>query len=425
MNWFASITIGLLTAAVGAFLAGCVAVAAVAWYRISGFEGLSGYFVGTIGLLGGMAGLVIGLVAARKVAATGAPAFFTGLGLSCGIVAGMAGVAALISWMLADIPPKIDGRELDLAVEIRLPIGEAISPGSVVSDSYLTLGSVNPLTHVQRRSERGTLLVSEARYVNGRWIIPGSVGIFTTRGHRSIEVVLGGKSRAGFIVPVPGRPGLKYEQWSEWLPRSGQDGKPWPETEYSYRFRVERRVPPMPPPDPAVVEAEKFAALKPDGQIEEWLHFFREDMPAERAQAVMEVLEERPADLARAIRSTDQTTAESALSAVTKLSRVSPDVAEAVRDVGRNIADAIRRFNEMKPDDADYYSVASGLRTRFSYWHRAWWTVHQKTGVDGRPPLVEILDLALVRAKDPCMDEIIVNARFHLEHLESAANRTP
>ena len=242
MNWFVTITIGLLTAALGAFLAGCVAVAAVAWYRISGFEGLSGYFVGAIGLLGGVAGLIIGLVTARKVAASAAPAFFMGLGLSCGIVVGIAGVAALISWVLADIPPKMDGKDLDLAVQIRLPIGETILPGSVAGDSYLTLGSVNPLTHVQRRSGRGVLLVSEAKLVNGRWIIPGSMYIFTTRGKRSMEVVVGGKLCAGFIVPLPGRPGLKHEQWSEWLPRSGQDGKPWPETEYSYRFRVQRCV---------------------------------------------------------------------------------------------------------------------------------------------------------------------------------------
>ncbi len=424
MNWFASIFIGLLTAALGAFLAGCVAAAAVAWYRISGFEGLSGYFVGAIGLLGGVAGLIIGLVTARKVAASAAPAFFMGLGLSCGIVVGMAGIAALISWMLADIPPKMDGQGLDLAVEIRLPIGETIFPGSVAGDSHLTLGSVNPLTHVQRRSKGGTLLVSDAKLVNGRWIIPGSVDIFTTRGKRSIEVVLGGKSCAGFIVPLPGRPGRKHEQWSEWLPRGRPDGRPWPETEYSFRFRVQRRVPPPPPPDPAAVEAEKFAALKPDAPIEEWLHFLREDMPAESAQAVMKVAEEHPAELARAIRSADQGAAERALSAVTKLSRVSPDVSEAVRDVGRNIADGIRRFNDMKPDEANYYSVASDLRSRFSYWHRAWWTVHQKTGVDGRPPLREILDLALVRAKDSCMDEIVINARVHLEDLESAANRT-
>jgi len=251
MNWFASISIGLLTAALGAFLSSCVAVAAVAWYRISGFEGLSGYFVGAIGLLGGVAGLIIGLVTARKVVTNTAPAFFVGFGLSCGIVVGIAGVAALISWVLADIPPKIDGKELDLGIEIRLPIGETISPGPFDGDSYLTLGSVNPLTHVQRRSERGLLLVSEAKLVSGRWVIPGSVDIFTTRGKRSMEVVLGGKSRAGFIVPLPRRPGRKYEQWSEWLPRSRQDGKPWPETEYSYRLPVQRRVPPTLSPDPA------------------------------------------------------------------------------------------------------------------------------------------------------------------------------
>src|SRR5262249_31552608 len=227
-----------------------VAGACVSWYRISGFEGGSGYFMGASAILGGIAGLFIGLITSRVVAAGLAPGFLEGLGLSWGIVFGIAGVATLIAFLLADIPPKIGGRYLNLEVEIKLPVGETNSPASVTGESCLTLGSV--VNHVQRKSEKGELNVKEARLENGRWIIPASVHLFTMRGKRCIDAQLGGKDVRGFIVPLPARPGKRFEQWSDWEPRPRR-GK-WPETNPCYRFRVQRLPPPTPPPDPAVVE---------------------------------------------------------------------------------------------------------------------------------------------------------------------------
>ena len=54
MNWFLSIFIGILTAAVGAIGAGLVANAAVDWYRITSREGASGYFVVFMDLVGNL-----------------------------------------------------------------------------------------------------------------------------------------------------------------------------------------------------------------------------------------------------------------------------------------------------------------------------------------------------------------------------------
>jgi hypothetical protein len=45
MSWLLSILTGLLAAAVGCLGAGVVAWLCVGWYRISSFEGASGYFV--------------------------------------------------------------------------------------------------------------------------------------------------------------------------------------------------------------------------------------------------------------------------------------------------------------------------------------------------------------------------------------------
>jgi hypothetical protein len=415
MSWFSSIVIALLTGVLGLVCAALVAATSASWYHVSSFEGKAGYFVVAIAFLGGVAGLILGLVTARVVAAGADPGFLKALGLAGGIALGLAGVGAGISWGLADIPPKIGGQYLDLAVEIRLPAGETNSPASVTGDSHLRLGSL--FNHTMRKSEMGELKIAEARYEDGRWIIPGTVHLFTTRGKRTL-MQTSEEAGGGFIVPLPAvRPGKKNEQWSGWEPQPRRGNLPWPDSRPSYRFRVVRQIPPPPsppPPDPKAIEAERFAALKPDAPLQEWLGFLTYEAPAERAKAVTKVVEERPTELAAAIRSPESRVRELALSAVTHLTNVAPEVSEAVLAEGREIADGIRRFNGMKEDDASSHNVQMDLRSRFSDWHHAWWTVHQKTGVDGRPPVQEILNLALVRAKEPSMDEIVANARAHL-----------
>src|SRR5262249_13408917 len=137
-----STLVGLLTGALGLFVAGFVAAGCVQWYRISGFEGKSGYFMGAIALMGGVMGLVIGLVVSRVVAASVTPGFMKAFGLSWAVVLLLGGVAAMISWLLADIPPRIDGRDLTLEVEIKLPAGESNRPVDPDGKASLMLGSV-------------------------------------------------------------------------------------------------------------------------------------------------------------------------------------------------------------------------------------------------------------------------------------------
>src|SRR5262249_23065036 len=128
--------------------------------------------------------------------------------------------------------------------------------------------------------------------------------------------------------------------------------------------------------------------------------------------------EGRQTELAWLIRTTNSTTRELALSAVRKLTRMSPEVRDAVLAEGREIADGVRKFNEMNKDEPRFWDVQIELRSRFNYWKHAWWTVFRTYGLDGRPPVKEIYDLALVRARDTSMGEIEVNARVILEALE-------
>jgi hypothetical protein len=421
MGWFASFGVGVLTGALGVLLAGAIAAACVNWYRISGFEGKSGYFVVFTALGGGFASFLIGIVTSRIVASGANPGFLKALGASAAVVAGIAGAAALIAWLLADIPPKIDGDELDLEIEFRLPVGRAISAEEAKGESYLTLGSVNPATHVQRAHWRGTLDVAGAKQVDGRWIVTGKVDLETTRGLRSVDAVIAGESVAGFIVPLRARPGVKDEEWSEWGPRPRAPNPPWPDTKCSYRFRVQRRQPPPEPPDPAALEAARFAALKPGDPLDDWLQFLDEYAPPERSGAVLDVVEARAADLAAQIGSADHEAADRALWAVTKIATVPPNVVEAVTAAGKALAADVRAFNELKEGEGEYYTLAIELDGRFTAWRHAWWTVQQKCGVDGLPLLREFLELARACPEKQRLGGIEVNARVQLEALEPGA----
>lgn len=236
MGWLASIVVAVLSGGVGLLAAGLVMSACVGWYRVSHFEGKAGFAVVGVALLGGIAGLIVGLVTARAVSAGGMVGFSKALGISSAIVLAAAGLSAAVARLLADIPPVIDGRELMLDVEIRLPAGASPPPPDGKGKSYFHLHSV--VRHVARKSLMGEL--SEARLADGRWTVPGSVHVFTERGKRSLGIVLDGQPPFGFLVPLPARPKPAHEAWSEWLPRPRPPSPPWPDTNASFRFRVRR-----------------------------------------------------------------------------------------------------------------------------------------------------------------------------------------
>jgi hypothetical protein len=419
MSWIASVFIAVLTGTLALFVAGFIGALSMRWYHVSNFEGGSAYGTMAIAIMGGMAGFFLGLVISRFGGGASTPGFFKGLGWSWGAVLIIGAVSTAISFLLADIPPKIDGKYLDLEVEVKLAAGDTNFTPGITTNISLFLGSV--VNHVQRKSEKGEVNIEEARRENGRWVIPGNVGIFTMRGKRSIALNFEEKNVAGFLVPLPARPGKKYEEWSDWGPRP-KEGT-WPETNPSYRFRVRPVTPPPPPPDPAVVDAGQFAGLRPDASLEQWLPFMNNSHASEeRTKAIMKQVETRQTELAWLIRTTNSSMRELALSAVPKLTSMNLEVKDAVLTEGREIADGVRKFNEMKSDEPRFWDVQIELRSRFNYWKQAWWVVHQRFSLDGKPPVKEIYDLALVRATETSMDEIEVNARVILEALEPAAS---
>ena len=232
----------LLSAALGAVAGSVIGQWAVRWYRISGVDAASAYFVLAMGVLGVFVGAVIGGVCAGISGAETAGAFFRGLGLGLGVTLAIAAAAAVIARALADIPPEIDGQDLFLKVEVRCPASRKDSPANESGDAYLLLGSLAPFRRVVRKSERGPLWKEEAKLVDGNWTVIGAVEVFTSRGKRMLQVAMGTNWNEGFIVPLRRHPGKRDLQWSDWLPRYrpgvGADS-------LTYRFRVQRWSEPM------------------------------------------------------------------------------------------------------------------------------------------------------------------------------------
>jgi hypothetical protein len=235
MGWLASIVVGVLTALATMLAAGYVANLAAGWYRVSSFEGASGYFVVGLALLGLIVGLGIGLAAARLVAAGAHPGFLKALGLGLAVALGAVGIVGGIARLRADVAPRFRGEELALAVEFRWPPGQPLPPGGDAGEWFLQLGSASGRT--RRATRTGPLWREDARLEEGRWIVPGAVDVFTSRGDRIIDVSPQGIIPHGFVIPLPARPGAAQLEWSQWLPRP-RDGNPAPSDGVSYRFRV-------------------------------------------------------------------------------------------------------------------------------------------------------------------------------------------
>ena len=245
LSWPLSILNAFLTGVVGMLAAGFVAAACVDWYGVSSREGESGYFVIAIALLGLVAGVAIGLIVARIVAGGTDPGFLKALGRSVAVVAVITLVGGGAARLLADIPPEINGEALMLAVEVRWPEDQVERPVAAAGEGSLALYSIPFYSNTVRASEDGPLWMEDAHRVDGRWVLPGAVSVFTRRGKRVLVVSTGDDHEAneGFQVPLPARPGKRQLQWSDWLPRTRPGTTP--HNKLTYRFRVQRTSQPV------------------------------------------------------------------------------------------------------------------------------------------------------------------------------------
>ncbi len=244
MSWFLSLLLGLLFSLVSAFVTGLIAgLFVVDWYRISSFEGRSGYFVVFIGLLGSVLGFFTGVVCARIVAASADPTFLSAIWLATRALGVTCALGTLLTWLGAP---------------------------------------AQPAAHPEAKPP---------------------------------------------VVPV--------------VPDSGPD------------------------------EDAQFDALADTAPVTLWLPYTRYGSPPSRVARALAVLERR-ADLTRELapllHATDSATQSDALRVLEQLPTRASAFAADVTAVGRQLADAITRFNESAPDADPRYEVPADIYVRFSAW---------------------------------------------------------
>jgi hypothetical protein len=241
MSWTTSFFVGALTGAIGLVASGFIATACASWYQVSNVDLQSVAFVASITIIGGFVAFLIGLITSRVMPD---PTFLKAFGSATGIVLLAGGAITGTARLLADVPPTIDGEALMLAVELRWPASQTTSPASLFHEPTLVLGSVTRMSHTQRAKSTGPLWTSDARLVDGRWVAPGAVDIFTTRGNLTLTAFLDSTTNAGFLIPLRGRPSKKDFAWTEWYPHARPGAPPLPDG-FQYRYRVQKRSEPV------------------------------------------------------------------------------------------------------------------------------------------------------------------------------------
>lgn len=210
---------------------------AVTWYGISSFEGGSGYYVVAI-CIGGLLLGVLASIAAAAVARfalrlelwpTAALSLFTPIALAL-LIGG-------VMRLNAHLPPKLDGRDVELEVELRVS-GLTAPPTRIADTPPLRLLAFSGRRQL-RFSQDGDLALDAARQEGDLWLITGRVGLPTTRGNCIISLRFSDIDY-GLQVPFPslGRLPASLRQWGDWFPRAMPANRPdLARVQFRYRLR--------------------------------------------------------------------------------------------------------------------------------------------------------------------------------------------
>ena len=199
-------------------------------------EGASGYFVVSIGLIGALIGLIVGLVMYGRSAPAGQAAAYTGFG-ALGFVALVAAVAVFL-WaimQLREAPLEYNGAMANLELELR--IKSADLPASP-SDGWL-----NVEVQTAKTRPAGTVIWSRERIEGEYTIIPVVQGPLYRSGSRVIVVRVGEEQVEVFSPPMKRTPDPEAN-WTEWYrprvvdPPFGVVTRTPPKSKLELRYRV-------------------------------------------------------------------------------------------------------------------------------------------------------------------------------------------
>ncbi len=236
--FFVAALAGLLGMVVAAF----VFASYGEWFQISNREGAAGYMMILVALVSGVAAFVLSLVLSRVVSGMANPGFFKALGMSLGGVLAIAGIALLFGWVRADFSPKIDGRSLELAIEVRAPKDFTLP---TEEDQYGAYACVR-VPGSGRYEQQGKLDLAHAKKVDGHWMVTAVVPLYTSSSNKVMDVRFSNDASLTFGLPLRSHPSGKDLEWSNWVDSAWDAGKPEPpkEQKFNLRYKVQLMKPP-------------------------------------------------------------------------------------------------------------------------------------------------------------------------------------
>ncbi|MCC7141166.1 MAG: hypothetical protein IT349_03600 [Candidatus Eisenbacteria bacterium] len=214
MGWGMALLAGLVCGLVGAVVTAFAGDAIVRLFRISNFEGGAGYAVAFLFIpLGFVVGLATGTIVTRLAAPNGLGPY--ALYLLLGTIATCALLAAGygLFYLGQDRPPRINGQELALEAEVRVPLRAGETADSVgVKVSLQGSGKDNQYLEVDAPR-------SAESKDSPNWIeISASGGIYSHCSTRTLSIQRYGGLYESIDLPLAASPSPADTAWSEWMP---------------------------------------------------------------------------------------------------------------------------------------------------------------------------------------------------------------
>lgn len=425
MSWLISLGTGLITATLGGVTMGFLADRWTVWFRVSNFEGAAGFFVLFNILFGAVGGLAIGVICARHAIHGNEINFLRGLLVATAWVGVLGGVLGVVSYGIADHPPRLEGRTLLLDLEIRTPprpLGEENS-------------ELKPMVYLENAQGRTTSYAAvdsqPARQEEGGWILPASLPLKSSSSPRTVRVYWPDGPNVTVPVPLPPKPTRSHFGWSDWLSPASVDCRkdsvePGADGEVQLRYRVDFQRPAPPQPSAAEVarqrettEAASLAALPSNASLQERLPFTRHGVTETTQQEALRAIRSAPRfaqDFASLVTGEDAAAAGETLRLVPRLPGPEKPLVEPVSAAGRDLLNRLNRVIEI-PESADpAYHAAADISVRFSGWMAAVFHLRERAGGDFTPELRGLLTAARRRPDSFVLRQDVVRvASYYLQ----------
>ena len=238
MRFLRAFAIGVITAVVGMFLAIFASDYLTRLYHVPGMEGQRGMTVIFLfAPLGFVVGFLIGVISALSTRWSGVVGFIKTQGLSIVIVIAIAAAVSGLLWLRADKPPKIDGKELLLEFELKIPpalqIPEELNDYTVRASLYAN----------NMDNRHASIDLKSIRKQDSYVVVSGTAALMSHSANRSLLASIGNEPGASQFIDLktlPAAPRNENEIWSDWtLATQRADLTPVPETErIAVRYRV-------------------------------------------------------------------------------------------------------------------------------------------------------------------------------------------